>query len=108
MLWFTPCSKEFKIQFCLQRCCCHAHVSLKDPTKSIKVAAYDQEHSWVLISYRQSMQRNARKARYSGLRILTLTSHFSLHEITFSLGVNGSFIVYFNANSIDFKEVSPV
>lgn len=90
MLWLIPCSKEFRTQFCLQRHCCHAHVSLKDPTKSTEVAAYDKEHSWVLILYRQSKQRNARKARYSGLRIWTLTP------------------AYLNANSVDFKEVSPV
>lgn len=61
MLWFIPCSKEFKTHLCLQRRCCHAHVSLKDPTKSTKVAQYDKEHSWALI--RQSKQRNARQTR---------------------------------------------
>lgn len=39
--------------------------------------------------------------------LLLQSDLIALHEIMFSLGVNGSFIVYFNANSIDFKEVSP-
>lgn len=42
------------------------------------------------------------------LWLLLQSGLIALHEIPFSLGVNGSVIVYLSANSIDFREFSPV